>query len=383
MNSLGVSSARICLLFALCCFSALANAQTKDEFDLKNNVAANVQRRFEAATVKVAEPLRNYAENFFWILAALDFVWFCILMALRQPDFPEFIGGVVRRVLTIGFFWTLLLFSESWLNAIVNSFKQLALLSVSEAATLSPADVFDSGLKLLGQVLAAEAGLLDASALALVALVMFLLLAGVAALVLLAVIELHFVLALGVIVMALAATQWTWVWAANVYKYAITAGMKLFILHLLITAGLGIMESMLSAVELTFMDAAALAGVSLILLILARSLPRSFEALTAGGFVPVGQGQTGASLPAQSMLMMGMGAALAMGRQAGAPASAGGRETHPPPGADGQNQSTGGGLGRSMGGEFGAGAGPRGKNRLGEAVGFTGSALKNIARAGR
>ena len=263
MNSLSVSPARICLLLTLCCISAFANAQAKDEFDLKNNVAANVQHRFEAATARVAEPLRNYAENFFWILAALDFVWFCLLMALRQPDFPEFIGGVVRRVLTIGFFWTLLLFSKTWLNAIVHSFKQLALLSNGDAATLSPADVFDSGLKLLGQVLAAEAGLLDASALALVALVIFLLLAGVAALVLLAVIELHFVLTLGVIVMALAATQWTWVWAANVYKYAITAGLKLFILHLLITVGLGIMGSMLSAVELTFMDAAALAGVSL------------------------------------------------------------------------------------------------------------------------
>ena len=379
MNSLSVSPARICLLLTLCCISAFANAQAKDEFDLKNNVAANVQHRFEAATVRVAEPLRNYAENFFWILAALDFVWFCLLMALRQPDFPEFIGGVVRRVLTIGFFWTLLLFSKTWLNAIVNSFKQLALLSNGDAATLSPADVFDSGLKLLGQVLAAEAGLLDASALALVALVIFLLLAGVAALVLLAVIELHFVLALGVIVMALAATQWTWVWAANVYKYAITAGLKLFILHLLITAGLGIMGSMLSAVELTFMDAAALAGVSLILLVLAWNLPRSFEALTAGGFVPHGQSQTGASLPAQSMVLMGMHAAQAMTRQAAAPAARADVETPSAAGAGRQSQSPGINLGRTMGGEFGGGT----KSQLGEAVGFTGSALKNIARAGQ
>ena len=379
MNRFSVSPARICLLLALCCISAFANAQAKDEFDLKNNVAANVQHRFEAATVRVAEPLRNYAENFFWILAALDFVWFCLLMALRQPDFPEFIGGVVRRVLTIGFFWTLLLFSKTWLNAIVHSFKQLALLSNGDAATLSPADVFDSGLKLLGQVLAAEAGLLDASALALVALVIFLLLAGVAALVLLAVIELHFVLTLGVIVMALAATQWTWVWAANVYKYAITAGLKLFILHLLITAGLGIMESMLSAVELTFMDAAALAGVSLILLVLARNLPRSFEALTTGGFAPGGQSQTGASLPAQSMVLMGMHAALAMTRQAAAPTAAAGMETSSAAGAGRQSQSPGVNSARTMGDEFGGGS----KSQLGEAVGFTSSALKNIARAGQ
>ena len=382
MNSLGVWSARICLLFALCCISAFANAQAKDEFDLKNNVAANVQRRFEAATVKVAEPLRNYAENFFWILAALDFVWFCILMALRQPDFPEFIGGVVRRVLTIGFFWTLLLFSKTWLNAIVQSFKQLAMLSNSahqRASGLSPADIFDSGLKLLGQVLAAEAGLLDSVALVLAALIMFLLLAGVAALVLLTVIELHFVLTLGVIVMALAATQWTWVWAANVYKYAITVGLKLFILHLLITAGLGIMEGMLSAVELTFMDAAALAGVSLILLVLARNLPRTFEALTAGGFVPGAQSQTGVSLPAQSMLLMGMHAAQAMTRQAVAPAAAAGVETPSAAGAGQQGRSPGVALGRTAGSDFGGGT----RSQLGEAVGFTGSALKNIARAGR
>ncbi len=416
------------VMVLLCCAAALA--QEPAELNVMDNAAVEVQQRFEDATRQIAGPVRNYARGFFWTLATLDFIWFCLLTALRQPDFPDFVGGLVRRLLTIGFFWLLLEYSDTWLLAITDSFKQLAMLGGvfgEEQKLMSSANIFDSGLKLVGRVLDADVGLLDSFALALAALLMFLLMAGIAALVLLTIVELHFVVSLGVIIMALAGTQWTWAWAANVYKYAVTVGLKLFVMHLLVVVGLNIMDSMMNVPDLTVMDAIALAGISLILFVLAKDLPSTFESLIAGGFAPGGQSHAGASLSVQSMAMIGMAAAVAMSKQFGGAAGLSGL-----PGAGGApgqggslpaagqaaggaaqpswGQVAGAGVGRSVGaavgGEWGARAGEKLGARVGgqfgekvsegiaekvgpavgatleEAAGFTGAAAKNMFHSG-
>lgn len=68
--------------------------------------------------------LRGYAKTLFWLLASIQFVWTFFPLVLKQDDFGEIVGELIRFIMVIGFFYALLLFSAEWSEAVVDSFRQ-------------------------------------------------------------------------------------------------------------------------------------------------------------------------------------------------------------------------------------------------------------------
>ena len=271
-----------------------------------------VIRDFKRATEAQGSVIRGFIYGLFWVLVALDQAWFAIQVALKQEDFGAWVAGFVRRVVTVGFLWWLLINSHSYLQIIVDSLRQIGALGVGglngEGGTLSPADAVSRGVKLFLDV-AKSIGYHPATwSFLFFAVLMLGLWVGVACLMLLTLIEIQFVIAFGVIVMALAGTEYTWVWAFNVYKYAITAGLKLLILQMVMFIGESVLTDIIGTGgadgKLGLAEAAGITAVSLILFVMAKDLPRTFEGLIAGGFAPGGQSAAGQSLTPTAIMAM-------------------------------------------------------------------------------
>ena len=62
------------------------------------------------------------ARNLFGALAMIEFSWSAALLLMEKSDFQSWTAGVVRKLMWIGAFYTLLIFGPTWIPAIVDSF---------------------------------------------------------------------------------------------------------------------------------------------------------------------------------------------------------------------------------------------------------------------
>src|SRR5690348_8586293 len=92
------------------------------------------------------------ANTLFGILALIDFAWSAALMVLEKQDFHSWVSALVRKMMTIGAFYALLIYGRFWIPAIVDSFEILGQ-NASGSGPLDPGDVFMRGLNLAGALI--------------------------------------------------------------------------------------------------------------------------------------------------------------------------------------------------------------------------------------
>src|SRR5438105_15570034 len=63
-----------------------------------------------------------YANALFGLLALIDFAWSGAVMVLENHDFQSWVAALIRRIMTIGVFYALLIYGRWWIPAIVDSF---------------------------------------------------------------------------------------------------------------------------------------------------------------------------------------------------------------------------------------------------------------------
>src|SRR5215470_14867256 len=100
------------------------------------------------------------ANTLFGLLALIDFAWSAAVMVLEKQDFHSWVSAIVRKMMTIGAFYALLIYGRFWIPAIVDSFETLGQ-NASGTGPLDPGDVFMRGLNLAGALIdgATTAGL--------------------------------------------------------------------------------------------------------------------------------------------------------------------------------------------------------------------------------
>src|SRR6266850_5626980 len=89
------------------------------------------------------------ANTLFGLLALIDFAWSAAVMVLEKQDFHAWVSALVRKMMTIGAFYALLVYGRVWIPAIVDSFETLGQ-NASGSGPLDPGDVFTRGLNLAG-----------------------------------------------------------------------------------------------------------------------------------------------------------------------------------------------------------------------------------------
>lgn len=252
--------------------------------------------------------LRGYATDIFWTLVVIQFVWKFGQMALRRADFNELVAELVKFIIAIGFFAALLLYSVTWSQAIVDSFRQAAAGAAGTPTQLQPGDLFALAVE-LGRTVAAV-GLTDpvtAFVVALSATLIVLCFAFIAAFMMVTLIESYFVINAGVFFMAFGGSEWTREYAMAMLKYAVAVGAKLFVLQLIVGLIMNSARTWQAAYTHDETSMLTMLGVSLICAYFSKTLAETVQGLISGA--SVGGGSTLGGMVAAGMAGVAAGAA--------------------------------------------------------------------------
>jgi type IV secretion system protein TrbL len=255
---------------------------------------------FRGATQSWETELARLAMRLFWLLAAIEFTWAAISMALRGADFAEWMAGLLNQVMFIGFFAALLQFSSEWAGIIVASFREAANLA-GGAAVIKPSDIFDVGVKLSAALLADLSILNLAFSLVVIVAGFFLLIAFalIAATLIVALVESYIVSSAGVLMMGFGGSRWTKDYAIRTFQYCLSVGAKLVIVQLLAGLMITLTEPWTSVLAgywtRSWSSLFVLLGISLVFVSLIRTIPEMVQALINGTSLASGSGLYGAA----------------------------------------------------------------------------------------
>ncbi|MHB8549456.1 MAG: P-type conjugative transfer protein TrbL [Acidiferrobacterales bacterium] len=218
----------------------------------------SIQQSYQSATGAWMARALGYAHDLFGGLAVLEIAWSGGQYLLRRNDLPELISGVFLKVLSIAFFYTLLVEAPTWIPDIIQSFAQAGqtIGGAGIGAALTPSGIFGLGTQVAGTLLQAISStapgigqtlasggvalgtfLLGALVIALSALLALCGFAIVAVQLLVTLIESYIVIGGGALMLGFAGSRWTLPFAEKYLGYAVSVGIKLFVLYLIVGLG--------------------------------------------------------------------------------------------------------------------------------------------------
>ncbi len=296
-------------LVLVCLFVETAEAQIASD-----NVLNGIVNEFRDKSATWSATLLGHALALFWILAGIDFAWTAITLAFRNADLQEWTAEIIKRVLFIGLFLAILLNGSAWTADIVSSFRQAA--DGANAAAggttgLSPSTIFDVGLTLASKIYS-ELSLFDpirSVGLHLAALSIGAVFALIAAFLMVALVEMYIVLNAGIILLGFGGSQWTKDFVVQFLKYAVSVGVKLFILQLIVGLGEAFILGWLGDFSgKSYHEVTVLLGSSIFLLVVVWMVPGIVQSIITGTSYSSGAAMMGAAAGMMSAATV-MGAA--------------------------------------------------------------------------
>jgi type IV secretion system protein TrbL len=227
--------------------------------------------------------LRGFAEKLFWLLATLQLFRTFFPMLFKQADFGGIFAELIRYLLTIGFFYFLLLNSVPIAEAIINSFRKAGASAAGSSLYLHPGEIFGLGVELAKMV--GDAMTLNpatATMIAISTVIILLSFTFIAAFMQVTLIEAYLVINIAVFFMGFGGSQWTRDYALSMLKYALAVGAKLLVLHLLISLVMMFIADWRIAYRHDETSMWTLAGMAFVLAYLAKRVTELLEGLITG-----------------------------------------------------------------------------------------------------
>ncbi|TDQ37770.1 P-type conjugative transfer protein TrbL [Tepidicella xavieri] len=196
---------------------------------------------YEAAATGWMGPMLAYANRLFALLLTIELAVTGTKYVLEKDDTRSLIAALANKILGVGFFYALLQFAPTWIPALINSFRDAGA-TVGGATALSPSAVFARGLNFVIIIFKSisDMDMWDAIGVVLAALpaAVFIIIAFVvvAGQLLVTLIESYFVISAAVIFLGFGGSRWTQDFVQKYLGYAISVGVKLMTLYLLIGA---------------------------------------------------------------------------------------------------------------------------------------------------
>jgi|GEM_PF-3674586 len=363
-----ITGRRLCLrAFIYACFAVLfailfadiALAQTPPPITPGDTNFQGIQDRFENITNTWMNEIRKFALQLFYVLMTIDLLWLFIKIVLTGSDMTKVVAELSKRIIIFGLFiW--LINNNGFVPQIINSFVQLSQEMISNSggtsidASVSPSDVFALGLQTAADI-SFDVGLFNfgtAIFLLLASAFIVICFAMIAARLLLAFIETYFVTVIGVFMLAFGGLEQSRQLAQKFIFYAISAGVKLFLMLMIVGVATQIIRDITDGFQwTTTFEAYIMMGVAVVSLLLAQKVPEMAQSIING----VSAGNSGGLM---SAAMMGAGV-VAGGAVAVGAASAGGGAAAAGGAAGGSSTGAGKALTASM--------------QAGQAIGSTGS----------
>lgn len=251
-----------------------------------DNILNNIVDQYRGA-VSTWEPIiRRHSMWLFWTLAFFEFAWMGIRLALKGADFQEFVSELVQRIMFVGFFAAVLLFSGEWIDAIISSFRQIAdeaTVAGGGTAGISPSAIFDRGLAIAWSI-TSEVGMNPFTNLGLMisSLVLMVCFALISAFLMLALIEMYIVTGAGIVLLGFGGSRFTKDFAVKYLTYAVSVGVKLLVMQLVVGIGEAIVSDWQTDVENNQGQTLILVGASIVILALVKSVPDIIQGIING-----------------------------------------------------------------------------------------------------
>lgn len=306
---------QVALAFVLLGIPVIATAQADLGF------FDDVQQRLEATANSWRPVLESIARNLLLILAGLSITWQAILMVLRNSDLTELMTEIVKIIMYTGFFLTVIEYSASWCEAIVESFSQAALQAASSgkltAVGVGPADTLRIGVQLANSLSDAVDWTQPFTYIFYVfAIFVVMIYAVISAYQMLVLAELYIVTAAGIVFLGFGGSVWSRDTAIRHIWYVISIAAKLYALYLTVGVGADVINTFIGIGEWSFSVAAAMLGMVLMVAILIITIPNVVQGLVSGSTIG-GSAQAGYTM---------LNAATRLGAAAALLAQPGGRQ---------------------------------------------------------
>lgn len=330
------------------------------------SVLSALQAEMTAAAKGWESTVMNAARSLFWILATIEIAIAAVWLALQAASLDSWFAELVRRIIFVGFFAFVLAEGPTFAKAVVDSLFQIG----AGSGTASPADIFNAGLTVATKMSEkVQFGLFEDNALAISAafamVVTVIAFSLVAAIFVSVMVEMYLGLLAGMIMLGLGGSSFTKDFAVRYLVYAFSVGMKLMALVMISRIGSEVLIGLSNRPDVgdQFQTALAIAGIAVVVFIIAMYVPGIIQgvvqgASVTGGMETIRHGGQAASFTAGAA-MLAAGAARAGGAAAQSARSAG--------------SSTGGAALRGIGTAIGSGARAAGSAAKEKAIGSPGA----------
>ncbi|MBC5825373.1 MAG: P-type conjugative transfer protein TrbL [Candidatus Eremiobacteraeota bacterium] len=203
----------------------------------------DVANAYKAASAGWISTALGYAQHLFFALVAIELAWTAITYALQRDSVSEFVAQVVLKFMGVFFFLALLQNAPTWMPYIINSFSQAGSTIGGQAVVLDPSSMFGQGLQLAKNMLGtisnpsfftAMMAVLIATLCAIGVVVAFAVVAGQ---LMVTLIESYIVVSAGIFFLGFGGSRWTLPFSEKYIAYAVSVGIKLFMLYLIVGLG--------------------------------------------------------------------------------------------------------------------------------------------------
>jgi type IV secretion system protein TrbL len=254
---------------------------------------SKIMDQYRSQRIQWTNNIWPYANTLFGLLAVIEFAWSAAVMLLDKSDLQSWASALIRKIMWIGCFYALLLNGRTWIPWIIQSFEQIGETS-SGVAALSPSGVFSQGLNIAGSLMdsASTSAFFTkpGSSLALVFAALIIVLSyGVITLqFIVAMVESYIIVAAGFIFIGFGGSRWTMPYTERYVGLAVSTGVKIMLLYLLIGAGLNFAVDWQTAATTVaisaspMMSAFDIMGAAVIFMMLCWQIPKLFSAVLGG-----------------------------------------------------------------------------------------------------
>jgi type IV secretion system protein TrbL len=232
------------------------------------------------------------ARSLFWILAGIEVGIAAVWLAINAASLDSWFAELVKRIMFIGLFAFILNEGPAFAKAVVDSLYQIG----AGGGSASPANIFDAGIRVATKMSEqAKFGLFEDNSLAIAAVfamvVVVVCFSLVAAIFVSVMVEMYVGLLAGMIMLGLGGTSYTKDFAIKYLVYAFSVGMKLMALVMIAKIGSDILLGLAEAPTATseqFITTLAIAGISVVVFVIAMYVPPILQGVVQGASVSGG-----------------------------------------------------------------------------------------------
>ncbi|PDS63124.1 P-type conjugative transfer protein TrbL [Rhizobium anhuiense] len=261
-------------------------------FAQEGQVLTELENQVSSAAKGWETTIMDAAKSLFWILATIEIGIAAVWLAIQSASLDSWFAELVRRIMFVGFFAFVLTQGPTFARAVVDSLFQIG----AGGGSASPAEVFDAGIRVASQMSQqAQFGVFEDNALAIAAVlamgVVVICFSLVAAIFVSVMVEMYVGLLAGMIMLGLGGFSFTKDFAVRYLVYAFSVGMKLMALVMIAKIGSQVLLGLANAPTASsdqFVTTLAIAGISVVVFIIAMYVPNIIQGVVQGASVTGG-----------------------------------------------------------------------------------------------